>query len=97
MKSPDNAVVQVTATRLGDEVLVRVEDQGPGVPPELAESIFRRFTSVREELGRTEGHSGLGLAIARAIADGHGGRLEVETRDQRSHGAAFILRLPAAA
>jgi len=95
--SPDNAVVQITATRLGDEVLVRVEDQGPGVPPELRETIFRRFTSVREDSERAEGHSGLGLAIARAIADGHGGRLEVETRDERPHGAAFILRLPAAA
>jgi two-component system, OmpR family, sensor histidine kinase ChvG len=92
--SPDNGLVQITATRSGDEVIVRVEDQGPGVPPELKESIFRRFTSVRSETD--SGHSGLGLAIARAIADGHGGQLEVETQDQRPSGAAFILRLPAA-
>jgi two-component system, OmpR family, sensor histidine kinase ChvG len=92
--SPDNGLVQITATRSGDEVIVRVEDQGPGVPPELKESIFRRFTSVRSDA--ESGHSGLGLAIARAIADGHGGRLEVETQDQRPSGAAFILRLPAA-
>jgi two-component system, OmpR family, sensor histidine kinase ChvG len=91
--SPDNGLVQITATRLGHEVLLRVEDQGPGVPPELRDSIFRRFTSVRAE--NDGGHSGLGLAIARAIADGHGGQLEVETRDQRPAGAAFILRLPA--
>jgi two-component system, OmpR family, sensor histidine kinase ChvG len=95
--SPDNGLVQVTATRSGDEVILRVEDQGPGVPAELRETIFRRFTSVRPE-GDTSGrHSGLGLAIARAIADGHGGALEVETRDQRPDGAAFILRLPAVA
>jgi two-component system sensor histidine kinase ChvG len=93
--SPDRGLVQITATRSGDEVIVRVEDQGPGVPLELGEEIFRRFTSVRPEGDRTEGHSGLGLAIARAIADGHGGRLEVETRDQRPAGAAFILTLPA--
>ncbi|HYZ48787.1 MAG TPA: ATP-binding protein, partial [Sphingomonas sp.] len=92
--SPDNGLVQITATRLGDEVVVRVEDQGPGVPPELKDSIFRRFTSVRPIAD--PGHSGLGLAIARAIAEGHNGKLEVETRDQRPSGAAFILRLPAA-
>lgn len=95
--SPDGGLVQITATRSGDEVLVRVEDQGPGVPPDMSETIFRRFTSVREEADRPQGHSGLGLAIARAIADGHQGRLEVETRDERAMGAAFILRLPAAA
>lgn len=94
--SPDHGLVQITATRSADEVLVRVEDQGPGVPPDLRESIFRRFTSVRDDSDRAEGHSGLGLAIARAIADGHSGRLEVETRDERPAGAAFVLRLPAA-
>jgi two-component system sensor histidine kinase ChvG len=94
--SPDQGLVQITATRSGDEVIVRVEDQGPGVPPELKEEIFRRFTSVRPEDDRSSGHSGLGLAIARAIADGHGGRLDVETREQRPAGAAFILTLPAA-
>ena len=92
--APDNGLVQITATRSGNEVIVRVEDQGPGVPSDLAESIFRRFTSVRPEA--EESHSGLGLAIARAIAEGHNGKLEVETRDQRPAGAAFILRLPAA-
>lgn len=94
--SPDRGLVQITATRSGDDVIVRVEDEGPGVPPDLRDEIFRRFTSVRPETERSAGHSGLGLAIARAIADGHGGRLEVETRDQREAGAAFILTLPAA-
>lgn len=93
--SPDGGLVQITATRSGAEVIVRVEDQGPGVPDDLRESIFRRFTSVRPD--QDQRHSGLGLAIARAIADGHGGALEVETRSQRPAGAAFILRLPAVA
>jgi two-component system sensor histidine kinase ChvG len=92
--SPPGGLVQITATRSGPEVIVRVEDEGPGVPAELRESIFRRFTSVRSD--EDASHSGLGLAIARAIADGHGGTLEVETRDERPAGAAFILRLPAA-
>lgn len=93
--SPDNGLVQITATRSGNEVIVRVEDEGPGVPAEMKETIFRRFTSARPDAGRIEGHSGLGLAIARAIAEGHDGKLEVETRTERARGAAFILRLPA--
>lgn len=93
--SPDNGLVRVTAALSGDDVMLRVEDQGPGVPAELRDTIFRRFTSVRPDEDRDDRHSGLGLAIARAIADGHGGRLEVETRDQRPDGAAFILTLPA--
>ena len=93
--SPDNGLVQITATRSGNEVIVRVEDQGPGVPPDMKESIFRRFTSARPDAERDGEHSGLGLAIARAIAEGHSGKLEVETRDERPAGAAFTLRLPA--
>lgn len=93
--SPDNGLVQITATHSGNEIIVRVEDQGPGVPPDMKESIFRRFTSARPQAERDGEHSGLGLAIARAIAEGHDGKLEVETRDERPHGAAFILRLPA--
>lgn len=93
--SPDNGLVQITATRSGNEVIVRVEDQGPGVPPDMKDSIFRRFTSARPDSERGGAHSGLGLAIARAIAEGHDGKLEVETRDERQFGAAFTLRLPA--
>ena len=93
--SPDNGLVQITATHSGSEVIVRVEDQGPGVPADMKESIFRRFTSARPAAEHGVGHSGLGLAIARAIAEGHNGKLDVETRDERDQGAAFILRLPA--
>lgn len=93
--SPDGGLVRITATRIGDDVIVRVEDQGPGVPPELRQDIFRRFHSVRpegEDFGR---HSGLGLAIAKAIVEGHQGRIEVETREARAEGASFAVYLPA--
>lgn len=95
--SPDHGLVEVVATRIGEEVIVRVEDQGPGVPAELRDDIFRRFHSVRPAGERFGEHSGLGLAIAKAIVDGHLGRIEVETRDERPAGAAFVIRLPAAA
>ena len=68
----------------GDEL--RVEDSGPGVPPEDRERIFERFFS------RREGGTGVGLALARAIAQAHQGSLHVE--DSELGGAAFVLQLP---
>ena len=94
--SPNGAVVSIAARRDEDAVEVRVEDEGPGVPEEAREAIFRRFHSVRpssEEFGR---HSGLGLAIARTIVEAHGGEIAAESRDDRLNGARFVVRLPLA-
>ncbi|WP_174275085.1 HAMP domain-containing sensor histidine kinase, partial [Sphingomonas bacterium] len=94
--SPPGGLVQVAATRDQGEVVVRVEDEGPGVAPEAREDIFNRFHSDRpegEEFGR---HSGLGLAIAKAIVEGHSGTILVTERDEGQSGARFLIRLPAA-
>ena len=66
--SPPGGLVEIAASRVGDKVLIRVDDEGPGVPSEAREAIFNRFHSVRpdgENFGR---HSGLGLAIARQLS-----------------------------
>jgi two-component system sensor histidine kinase ChvG len=94
--SPPGGLVEIAAARVGDEVRIRIDDEGPGVPPEAREAIFNRFHSVRpegEEFGR---HSGLGLAIARAIVEGHDGEIDVQDRDDAPSGARFTIRLPAA-
>ena len=88
-------IVEVGATRIDADVVVRVDDRGPGVPPDAREEIFDRFHSLRptdEAFGR---HSGLGLAIARAIVEGHGGAITVGDRDDGPHGARFLISLPA--
>jgi two-component system sensor histidine kinase ChvG len=94
--SPPGGLVEVAATHVDDEIRVRIEDEGPGVPKELREAIFNRFHSVRpnaESFGR---HSGLGLAIARAIVEGHGGVIDVTDRDDAPSGARFTITLKAA-
>lgn len=94
--SPPGGVIRVSATRSGDEVIVRVEDDGPGVDAQYREAIFRRFYSLRpagEAFGR---HSGLGLAIVQAIVAGHQGSVCVGDRDDGVRGACFEVRLPAA-
>ena len=94
--SPPGGLVEIAATRVGDSVRIRIDDEGPGVPEEAREAIFNRFHSVRpehEDFGR---HSGLGLAIARAIVEGHDGEIDVQDRDDAPSGARFTIRLPVA-
>ncbi len=94
--SPDGAIVSVAAQADGAMLDVRLEDEGPGVPSDAREAVFRRFHSVRPEGEAFGRHSGLGLAIARTIVDGHGGTILAEPREDRLSGARFVVRLPLA-
>lgn len=94
--SPAQGLVEVTVSRVGDQVMIRVDDEGPGVPGDLREAIFNRFHSVRPETEAFGRHSGLGLAIARAIVEGHDGEIDVSDRDDAPSGARFTILLPAA-
>jgi len=94
--SPENAIIRLAAHRDEDWMEMSIEDDGPGVPEDDREAVFRRFHSVRpagEAFGR---HSGLGLAIARTIVEGHGGAIMAESRDDSLTGARFVIRLPLA-
>ncbi|WP_174298382.1 HAMP domain-containing sensor histidine kinase, partial [Sphingomonas bacterium] len=94
--SPDSGLVTIAVRLTDDAAEIRVEDEGPGVPGEAREAVFRRFQSIRPETEAFGRHSGLGLAIARAIVDGHGGTIVVEEREDRLSGARFVVRLPLA-
>jgi two-component system, OmpR family, sensor histidine kinase ChvG len=94
--SPPAGLVEIAAAHVGDEVRIRIDDEGPGVPHEAREAIFNRFHSVRPEGESFGRHSGLGLAIAQAIVKGHDGEIDVHDRDDAPSGARFTIRLPAA-
>jgi two-component system sensor histidine kinase KdpD len=90
--SPADEPVRVQVRETGSEVLVRIVDHGPGIPPGEAERIFEPFQ--RGSLtGPTRG-AGLGLAIARGFAEANGGRVWVESH--AGQGATFVLALPLA-
>jgi len=93
--SPPGGLVEIAAARVGDEVRIRIDDEGPGVPEEAREAIFNRFHSIRPEKEHFGRHSGLGLAIARAIVEGHDGEIDVQDRDDAPSGARFTITLPA--
>jgi two-component system, OmpR family, sensor histidine kinase ChvG len=93
--SPEGGAVSVRLAHGPSDAIVHVDDEGPGVPEEAREAIFRRFHSVRPEREEFGEHSGLGLAIARTIVEAHAGSIRVETREHPADGARFVVRLPA--
>lgn len=95
--SPHEAAIEVLIDNDGDCVTLMVCDSGPGIPEDSREKVFHRFHSVRPDEEDFGNHSGLGLAIARAIAEAHDGSLTAEARPDGKSGACLRLRLPAEA
>jgi two-component system sensor histidine kinase ChvG len=93
--SPPGGLVRIDATHSGDRILISVEDEGPGVPENARETIFRRFHSDRPENDGFGRHSGLGLSIANTIVEGHNGTIVVHDRSDSGPGARFVVTLPA--
>ena len=90
ISSPANGHVNVSATYEGPAVVVRVKDDGPGIPPEIKGNIFDPFFTTK---GAGEG-TGLGLDIVRRIVTWHNGQVDVETEPGRTE---FVVRLPCSA
>jgi two-component system, OmpR family, sensor histidine kinase ChvG len=79
--SPEGGAVTVSARRMGSQIVIVVDDEGPGIPPDKLESIFERFYSDRPQSDSTLGkNSGLGLSITRDIVDAYGGSIEAVNR-----------------
>lgn len=92
--SPPDGTISVSVQRRGDWVELSVCDQGPGIPEEAREKVFRRFHSERPDAEDFGNHSGLGLAIARTIAEAHDGSLVAQGREDEQSGACLLLTLP---
>ena len=101
--SPAEGTVRVMLSRIANDVLVTVEDEGPGIEPHALERIFERFYTDRPNEGFGQ-NSGLGLSISRQIVEAHRGSIRAENRlgpadaagEAKRLGARFIVRLPAA-
>jgi signal transduction histidine kinase len=93
-KFTETGGIRVSAETAGDDVLLRVHDTGPGVPPEHVESVFQAFWQAEQGTTRRHGGSGLGLTVSRELARYLGGDLTLESEIGR--GSTFTLRLPLA-
>jgi signal transduction histidine kinase len=86
--------IELGSALVGGEARLWVRDNGPGVAPEDHERIFGRFARARHGHGQA-GAAGLGLAIVRAVAEAHGGRVDLESRP--GAGATFTITIPSSA
>jgi signal transduction histidine kinase len=98
--TPPGTHVRASTLTVNGDVMLVVEDDGPGIPRELQSRVFERFIRGAGDRG-TGGRdgargSGLGLAIVRAVAESHGGSVELDAAAD-GHGARFVVRLPSGA
>jgi two-component system phosphate regulon sensor histidine kinase PhoR len=90
--TPEDGDVRIRLSASDDEVMVAVEDSGPGIDPSEIDRVFERF--YKADRSRTAAGSGLGLAIAKHLIQLHGGRIWAE--NGRGGGATFTFALPQA-
>ena len=94
--TPRGGRVSLRLGREGDAAVVRVRDDGAGIPPEMLESVFELFVQSSRTLDRAAGGLGVGLTLVRSLVEKHGGRVAARSEGE-GRGAEFIVRLPLAA
>ena len=95
--TPAGSHVTTTLAREGDTLIVRIHDDGPGIAPDVRDRLFERFARGDSSRERRTGSTGLGMSIALAIVQSHGGSIDVDSSTApEDHGTTFSVRLPAA-
>ncbi|MBS1250691.1 MAG: Signal transduction histidine-protein kinase BaeS [Chloroflexi bacterium] len=89
--SPEKGVIKIRLTPNPQHVILKIRDNGPGIPPEELRHIFDRFYKSDKSRTRSKGGTGLGLSISQKLAQAHGGKLEAGNHPQG--GAVFTLIL----
>jgi signal transduction histidine kinase/HAMP domain-containing protein len=91
IKFTDEGTITLKGERQGDDIVLKVIDNGPGIAPDMQTTIFEPFVQTADGVKQSEG-TGLGLPIAKNLAEAHGGRLWVES--VLGHGATFCVSFP---
>jgi signal transduction histidine kinase len=90
--TPEDGRITLSADNIDGNIFeIRVQDTGPGVEPDKLDLIFDRFYWGDKSRQREEGSSGLGLAIAKSIVEGHGGTIRAESAS--GQGMRFLIHL----
>ena len=87
----ENALIRVEVNKQGEQIVFRVSDDGPGIPPDESQRIFESFYQVNASLARISSGAGLGLAICQGLVRAHGGEIWVEKQRQ---GACIAFSIP---
>jgi len=90
--TPENGVIEVRLKESDRDLILEVEDSGPGIPAEYRETVFERFRQLDGGSARKFGGTGLGLSIAKEFVQLHGGSIKIT--DSKNGGARFVVTLP---
>jgi two-component system sensor histidine kinase KdpD len=91
--TPAGSRIEIAATKAGDQVEIRISDNGPGLPAGMENRVFEKFFQGDRRAPDSRRGVGLGLAICKGIVEAHGGTIVARNRPQG--GAEFTIRLPA--
>ncbi len=91
--SPAESPTAVSVAEEEGQIVLRIEDEGPGIAPDELERVFEKFYRVKGVDGRSPG-TGLGLAICRGIATAMGGSIQAESPVSKGHGTRIVVRFP---
>ncbi len=91
--TPNNGQITIAMEKRHHEILIRVQDNGMGIPPDKLERIFDQFYQVEDHMTRRQNGMGIGLSIARGMVQAHDGRLWAES-EGLNKGSTFIIALP---
>jgi CheY-like chemotaxis protein len=91
--TPKGGKISLSTERIGDEVAIRVRDNGMGIAADVMPSIFGMFVQADSSLHRSQGGLGIGLTLVRSLVELHGGTVEA-TSDGLGMGCEFTVRLP---
>ena len=95
--APPGTTIRLGARRADGTIVMSVEDEGPGIPPEEIPHLFSPFARLKRDVARTLPGSGLGLYISKRLIEAMGGKIWVESSGKPGEGSSFFLLLPAAA
>ncbi len=90
--SPEGGVVELRLQRMINRIVVILRDQGPGIPEDKLETIFKRYYRIKQAGENSPEGLGLGLTISKHITEAHGGKLFAQ--NNKEGGAEFVLELP---
>jgi CheY-like chemotaxis protein len=91
--SPANRQIWLEGSRDGQEIIIRVRDEGVGIAPELLPSVFKIYWQVDRSADRSQGGLGIGLAVVRSLVEMHGGSITAHSSGL-GQGSEFVVRLP---
>lgn len=93
--TPEGGRIELTALRDGDDAVIRVSDNGVGIPTDMLTRVFDMFTQIAHAKGNAHGGLGIGLALVRQLVEMHGGSVHAESGGATA-GSTFTVRLPLA-